>query len=90
MCRGYARVKKMYTSNRIKMIRGGNLKKILIILCTFISIVSTLTSCFAFQMEDVNIHKLYSCGELMKYKGVPKVADYAVIQRMELNIQLIV
>ena len=60
------------------MIRGGNLKKIIIILFTFISIVSTLTSCFAFQMEDVNIHKLYSCGELMKYKGMLKVADYAV------------
>ncbi len=57
------------------------MRKFIIMFFVLISIFSSFAPCFAFEINDVNLYKLYDCGNLLKYQGITRRISYVVYKK---------
>ena len=57
------------------------MKKLIVMFLLLISVVSSIVPSFAFEIDEVNLYKVYDCGNLLKYQGITRRISYVVYKK---------
>ena len=57
------------------------MRKVIVMILLLISVISSIVPSFAFEIDEVNLYKVYDCGNLLKYQGITRRISYVVYKK---------